>query len=89
MKDSISQDLAVSAAKIAPPAAVAVATAAGGLSLQDWVLITTIIYGVVQTSLTIVRGWGDWLAWWTGRMSDLRRARAWANGWWEKWRGRG
>jgi len=89
MKDPITQDLAVGLAKVAPPVAVAVTSTATGITLQEWVLITTIVYGVVQTSLTIVRGWGDWLTWWGGRMADLRRVWDWARSRWARFIGRG
>lgn len=60
MRDHITGEIAAAAAKVTPPLAVSTAVASG-LTLQDGVLLATLAYTLVQTSLVIVRGWGDWL----------------------------
>lgn len=77
MKDQISQDIAVGAAKVAPPAVVTAATYSQGLTLSEWSMIATIVYVCVLTATTIVRHWGDWTSWISARASDFRRLKAW------------
>lgn len=77
MKDQITQDIAVGAAKAAPPAVVTAATYSQGLTLSEWAMVATIGYTLVLTATTIVRHWGDWTNWITARASDFRRLQAW------------
>lgn len=81
MRDHITGEIAAAAAKVTPPLAVSTAVASG-LTLQDGVLLATLVYTLVQTSLVIVRGWGDWLGWWAARVR-------WARGVWQRMRSRG
>lgn len=53
-------EIGVAALKVAPPAAVAVASAGAGLSLQEWVYVVTIIYVVAQTGYLLFRWFRDW-----------------------------
>jgi hypothetical protein len=52
-----------------PPAMVSIATTVGGLSLNDWVLIATLIYIVLQA------GWLLLKAYWALRDRRARRDR--------------
>lgn len=69
----ITQDLAAGVAKTAPPVAVTVATYTEGLTLSHWAAIATIVYTIVLTLTTIMKNWGDWMGWWTGRIAAGRR----------------
>ncbi|API58451.1 hypothetical protein BSL82_03340 [Tardibacter chloracetimidivorans] len=44
------------ATKAAPPVAVSTAALAG-MSLQDWVLVATLVYTVIQTALALYRAY--------------------------------
>lgn len=77
MKEQITQDLAVAAAKIAPAAGVTVGTYNPGYTLSDVAVACTIIFTLVQTFAVVVKNWGDWSAWWVARWATVRRALAW------------
>lgn len=80
MRDHITGEIAAAAAKVTPPLAVSTAVVSGW-TLQDGVLLATLLYTVAQLSLTVVRGWGDWMAWWAARVR-------WARALWHRVRGR-
>lgn len=73
MKEQITQDLAVAAAKIAPAAGVTVGTYNPGYTLSDLAVACTIIFTLVQTFAVVVKNWGDWSAWWVARWVTVRR----------------
>ncbi|MGH8037085.1 MAG: hypothetical protein ACREPC_07955 [Stenotrophomonas sp.] len=73
MKEQITQDLAVAAAKIAPAAGVTVGTYAPGYTLSDVAVVCTIVFTLVQTFTVVVKNWGDWSAWWTARWVTVAR----------------
>lgn len=77
MKEQITQDLAVAAAKIAPAAGVTVGTYTPGYTLSDVAVVCTIIFTLVQTFTVIVKNWGDWSAWWSARFATVRRFILW------------
>ena len=77
MKDQISADLLATGAKVAPPALVAAATAAGGISPQSILVWLTILYTLSLLLTNVVRNWGTWMDWWSDRAKDLRRLWAW------------
>lgn len=58
MKEQV-HDVGVAALKVAPPAAVAAASAIGGLTLQEWVYVVTIIYVVAQTAYLLFKWYRD------------------------------
>lgn len=47
------QELAIDAARVAPPVAVVAANTVFGVPLQEWVLILTAIYTVIQIGITL------------------------------------
>lgn len=77
MQDQISQDISAAVAKVLPPTVVTAATYSHGLTLSEWSMVATIVYIGVMTATTIVRHWGEWTSWISGRASDFRRLRAW------------
>ena len=54
LQDSIPADIATSTGKVLPPLAVVGASVAG-MTLQDWVMVATLFYTVVQTLWLIYR----------------------------------
>lgn len=78
MREQISADLAVGAAKSAPPVLASAAAVAQGWQLADYAVMATLIYTGVLTLTTVVKNWGMWMEWWKGRVSDFRRFIAWA-----------
>lgn len=50
-------DYTAEAAKAIPPASIAAATTIGGMQLNDWVLVLTIIYLVLQISYLLWKWW--------------------------------
>lgn len=56
MKDQ-GHEAAIAAAKTAPAAVVSIATTFGGLSLNDWVLIATLFYIVLQASWLLLKAY--------------------------------
>lgn len=60
-------DIAMEAAKASPAAAVSLAATVGGLSLNDWVLVSTLVYIFLQM------GWLVLKAYWA--MRDRRERR--------------
>lgn len=62
-------EAAIAAAKAMPPTVVSIATTVGGLSLNDWVLVATLIYIVLQA------GWLLLKAYWALRDRRERRER--------------
>lgn len=73
MKEQITQDLAVAAAKIAPAAGVTVGTYSPGYTLSDVAVVCTIVFTLAQTFTVIVKNWGDWSAWWAARWATVSR----------------
>lgn len=73
VKEQISQDLTVLGAKVAPPAFVAAATEVGAISPQSILVWLSVLYTAALLFTTVVKNWGDWLGWWKGRLSDVRR----------------
>lgn len=73
MKDSITQDLAVAAAKIAPITSVTVGTYTPGYTLSDWAVICTIIFTTLNIFAVIVKNWGDWTNWGRARWATVIR----------------
>lgn len=74
MKDQITNDLAVAAAKVAPPAVIAAAGAAGAVSPQSILIWLSILYTLALLLTTVIKNWGDWMTWWTARGAQLQRA---------------
>jgi hypothetical protein len=59
-------DVIAEAAKAAPPVAVATAATAGGITINEWVAIATLIYIVLQSG---------WLVWkWYHAIKDKKNA---------------
>lgn len=77
MREQISADLAVGAAKSAPPVLASAAAVAQGWQLADYAVMATLIYTGVLTLTTVVKNWGMWMEWWGARLADLRRLVAW------------
>ena len=73
VKDQITTDLLTAGAKIAPPAAVAVASGVGAISPHTILVWLTIIYTLSLLMTNVVKNWGMWLEWWDKRADDLRR----------------
>lgn len=73
MKDSITQDLAVAAAKIAPVTSVTVGTYTPGYTLSDIAVICTIIFTMLNIFAVIVKNWGDWTNWGRARWETVAR----------------
>ena len=73
VKDQITTDLLAAGAKIAPPAAVAVASGVGAISPHTILVWLTIIYTLSLLMTNVVKNWGMWLEWWDKRAEDLRR----------------
>ena len=82
VKDQITTDLLTAGAKIAPPAAVAVASGVGAISPHTILVWLTIIYTLSLLMTNVVKNWGMWLEWWDKRSEDLRRV-------WARFRRRG
>lgn len=61
-------DVLAAAGKAAPPIAVS-AAAADGVTLQDWVLIMTLVYTVLQIAWLIYKAWRNHRP--GGRYADL------------------
>jgi hypothetical protein len=78
VREQISADLAVGAAKSAPPVLASAAAVAQGWQLADYAVMATLIYTGVLTLTTVVKNWGMWMEWWKARAGDLRRFIAWA-----------
>lgn len=77
MREQITQDLAVSAAKIAPPAIASAFGVGNGWTLADWAMLLTIIFTLAQLFTVTVKNWGDWMGWWRIRIADMRRLWRW------------
>lgn len=77
MREQITQDLAVSAAKIAPPAIASALGVENGWTLADWAMLLTIIFTLAQLFTVMVKNWGDWMGWWRIRIADARRLWRW------------
>lgn len=60
-------DVAIEAVKIAPPAAVVGTHYILGMSLNDWVLVLTIIYLLAQLGLLVPRYRAQLAQWWAKR----------------------
>ena len=73
VKDQITADLLTAGAKIAPPAAVAVASGVGAISPHTILVWLTILYTLSLLLTNVVKNWGTWMAWWEDRAEDLRR----------------
>ncbi len=73
MRDSITQDLAVAAAKIAPVTSVTVGTYTPGYTLSDIAVICTIIFTMLNIFAVIVKNWGDWTSWGRARWATVVR----------------
>ncbi|HFF6210901.1 hypothetical protein ACYPJF_06780 [Stenotrophomonas geniculata] len=73
MRDSITQDLAVAAAKIAPVTSVTVGTYTPGYTLSDVAVICTIIFTMLNIFAVIVKNWGDWTNWGRARWATVVR----------------
>lgn len=73
MREQITHDLAAAIGKTAPPATVAVATAAGALNPQSVLVWLTIVYTAALLFSTIVKNWGDWMLWWGNRWKQAKR----------------
>ena len=82
VKDQITTDLLAAGAKIAPPAAVAVASGVGAISPHTVLVWLTIIYTLSLLMTNVVKNWGMRLEWWDKRAEDLRRV-------WARFRRRG
>lgn len=78
VREQISADLAVGAAKSAPPVLASAAAVAQGWQLADYAVMATLIYTGVLTLTTVVKNWGMWMEWWGARLADVRRFIAWA-----------
>ncbi|MPS36033.1 hypothetical protein [Stenotrophomonas acidaminiphila] len=77
MKEQITQDLAVAAAKIVPAAGITVSTYTPGYTLSDVAVVCTIVFTLVQTFTVMVRNWGRWTSWGRARWFSIRRFWAW------------
>lgn len=73
MKEQITQDLAVAAAKIAPVAGVTIGTYNPGYTLSDWAMVCTILFTLLQAFNLLVRNWGAWTDWGRARWLAVRR----------------
>ena len=73
VKDQITTDLLTAGAKIAPPAAVAVASGVGAISPHTILVWLTIVYTATLLLTNVVKNWGTWMTWWEDRAEDLRR----------------
>lgn len=82
VKDQITADLLTAGAKIAPPAAVAVASGVGAISPHTALVWLTIVYTATLLLTNVVKNWGTWMTWWEDRAEDLRRL-------WARFRRRG
>ena len=82
VKDQITTDLLTAGAKIAPPAAVAVASGVGAISPHTALVWLTIVYTATLLLTNVVKNWGTWMTWWEDRAEDLRRL-------WARFRRRG
>lgn len=81
MKDQITADLTVGAAKVAPAALGSAAAATQGWALADVAVALTILYTLTLFLTAVVKNWGLWMDWWAARRIDARRLWAWLRGW--------
>ncbi|WP_312252717.1 hypothetical protein [Stenotrophomonas sp.] len=73
MKETITQDLAMAAAKVAPAAGVTVGTYSPGYTLSDVAVICTILFTLLQAFAVVVKNWGDWTSWGRARWATVVR----------------
>jgi hypothetical protein len=77
MKETITQDVAMAVAKVAPAAGVTAGTYTPGYTLSDIALICTILFTLLQAFSVVVKNWGDWTQWGRARWATVRRVAAW------------
>lgn len=77
MKDQITYDLSVAAAKVAPPVAVATASVAGAIDPQSVLIWLSILYTLALLMTLGIKNWGDWMTWWAARFVQAGRLWAW------------
>lgn len=80
MKDQITADLTVGAAKATPAVIGSAVSAAQGWALADVAVLLTIAYTAVLLLTTVVKNWGLWIDWWKSRREDVRRLVEWLRG---------
>ncbi len=77
VRDPISADIVVGAAKATPAVVGAALSSASSWELADVAVLLTILYTASLLFTTVVKNWGDWMMWWRGRWADAKRLWAW------------